>query len=115
MIQTRSHREKRQRRSHSDSDEFSSDEARHHDRERKGPRLALDEALILVLHFKVFFNSQLANLKSPPKEEDHAKESDSPTTETHTDESGTGNDSETSESSKKSLIARMHHSFSSHG
>lgn len=106
MVHTRSHREKRHRRPHSDSDEFSSDDARHHDRERKGPRLALDEALILVLHNFSFY-SKLANLKSPPKEEDRrSKESESPTTEPHTDESGTGNDSETSESSKKSLIAR---------
>lgn len=73
MIQTRSHREKRQRRSHSDSDEFSSDEARHHDRERKGPRLALDEALILVLHFKVFLipslqtSNRLPRKKTTPK------------------------------------------------
>ena len=68
MIHTRSYREKRHRRSHSDSDEFSSDDARHHDRERKGPRLALDEALILVLHdFCVFIQSLRTSSRLPRK------------------------------------------------
>ena len=56
VIDLPARRRKCRRHGHSESDSVSSDQAKpQHDRERKGPRLALDEALILVYLCFIFY------------------------------------------------------------